>query len=289
MSQPEVITDPIAIREIVQAERGKKKTIGLVPTMGALHEGHLSLVKRSVVCCDVTIVTIFINPTQFNESSDFTRYPQDLDKDLSLLTTLAADYVFAPAKDSIYPEGHSLSVDIGPLGDILEGRFRPGHFSGVATILLKLFNIIPADIAFFGEKDYQQLKVTERLVKDANLPIRIDGCPTIREDDGLAMSSRNRFLPIELRKKAKSIYEALQKAQELVENGEATTEKIIDKIKRHIQKSDIPIEYVSVVDPETLQPVPQIQTKVIVLVAVRLGSTRLIDNQLLQPASCRNF
>ena len=182
-----------------------------------------------------------------------------------------------------------MAVDIDPLGHILEGRFRPGHFSGVATILLKLFNIIPADVAFFGEKDYQQLKVTERLVKDANLPIRIDGCPTIREDDGLAMSSRNRFLSAELRQKAKSIYESLQQAQELVESGEATTKKVIEKIRRHIQKSDIPIEYVSVVDPETLQPVSQIQTKVVALVAVRLGSTRLIDNQLLQPASGQNF
>ena len=283
MPEPEVITNVCAMREVVQAKRALGKTIGVVPTMGALHAGHLSLVKKSIEKCDVTVVTIFVNPTQFNEKGDFDRYPQDLNKDLSTLAHLPVDYVFAPTTDSIYPPEDCLTIDVGRLGRILEGRFRPGHFAGVATVLLKLFHIIPADTAFFGEKDYQQLKVTERLVRDSHLPIRIEACPTIREEDGLAMSSRNRFLPEDARENAQSIYLGLQHAQCMVDSGETETEKIIQKLRQQIQTSGGSIEYVAIVDPETLEPVQTIRQAVVALVAIRIDSLRLIDNLLLQP------
>ena len=283
MPEPKVITNVCTMREVLQANHVSKKTIGLVPTMGALHAGHLSLVETSIEKCDVTVVTIFVNPTQFNEKGDFDRYPQDLNKDLSALVHLPVDYVFAPTTDSIYPPEDSLTVDVGRLGRVLEGRFRPGHFTGVATVLLKLFHIIPADIAFFGEKDYQQLKVTERLVRDSHLPIRIEACPTIREEDGLAMSSRNRFISENDREKAQSIYQGLQQAQCMVDSGETKTEKIIQNIRHGIQTSGGSIEYVAIVDPETLEPVQTIQQAAVALVAIRIDSLRLIDNLLLHP------
>jgi len=283
MPEPKVITNVCAMREVVQANHVSKKTIGLVPTMGALHAGHLSLVKTSIEKCDVTVVTIFVNPTQFNEKGDFDRYPQDLNKDLSTLAHLPVDYVFAPTTDSIYPPEDSLAVDVGLLGRVLEGRFRPGHFNGVATVLLKIFHIIPADTAFFGEKDYQQLKVTERLVRDSHLPIRIEACPTVREEDGLAMSSRNRFIPENDREKAQSIYRGLKHAQCMVDSGETETQKIIQKMRQQIQTSGGSIEYVAIVDPETLEPVQTIQQAAVALVAIRIDSLRLIDNLLLHP------
>ena len=282
MPKPEVITEKSAIQAAVKQLRSADKTIGLVPTMGALHAGHLSLVKKSLARCNATVVTIFINPLQFNDATDLKSYPRDLAADLSTLSPLSVDFIFAPPPEQMYPTDHCISIDIGPLGHILEGRFRPGHFSGVATILLKLFHLIPADTVFLGTKDYQQLKVTERLVEDSNLSIQIEGCPTIREQDGLAMSSRNRLLPPADRQQAKCVYESLEQAQEMVHAGECNTQKIIQKMRQHLHQSGGKIDYVALVNPQTLQPVMHINTEVIGLVAVKIGSIRLIDNRLIR-------
>jgi len=282
MSKPELITEKSVMREAIKKLRSSDQTIGLVPTMGALHAGHLSLVKESIDQCDVTVVTIFVNPLQFNEENDLTGYPRDLAADVSILSQLPVDYVFAPTPEQIYPSGHCLSIDVGPLGHILEGRFRPGHFAGVATILLKLFHLIPSDIAFFGTKDYQQLKVVERMVEDSNLPIKINGCPTVREEDGLAMSSRNRLLTADDRLQAKCVYESFQQAQNMVTAGERKSEKIIQKMRQHIHHANGKIDYVALVNPSTLQPQQHITENILGLIAVRIGSIRLIDNWLIQ-------
>ena len=282
MSKPELIAEKAVMRAAIKKLRAAGQTIGLVPTMGALHAGHLSLVKESIAQCDITVVTIFVNPLQFNEENDLTDYPRDLAADVSILSQLSVDYVFAPTPEQIYPQGHCISIDVGPLGHMLEGRFRPGHFSGVATILLKLFHLIPSDIAFFGTKDYQQLKVVERMVEDSNLPIQIIGCPTVREEDGLAMSSRNRLLTAADRLQAKCVYESFQQAQIMVTAGERKSEKIIQKMRQHIHHANGKIDYVALVDPSTLQPQQHITENILGLIAVRIGSIRLIDNWLIQ-------
>ena len=282
MSKPELIAEKAVLRAAIKKLRAAGQTIGLVPTMGALHAGHLSLVKESIAQCDITVVTIFVNPLQFNEENDLTGYPRDLAADVSILSQLSVDYVFAPTPEQIYPQGHCISIDVGPLGHMLEGRFRPGHFSGVATILLKLFHLIPSDIAFFGTKDYQQLKVVERMVEDSNLPIQVIGCPTVREEDGLAMSSRNRLLTAADRLQAKCVYESFQQAQSMVIAGERKSEKIIQKMRQHIHHANGKIDYVALVDPSTLQPQQHITENILGLIAVRIGSIRLIDNWLIQ-------
>ena len=274
-----------AIRAAVEAARGEGNTIGLVPTMGALHAGHLSLVEQSIAHCDTTVVTIFVNPTQFNETTDLESYPRDLAADISALSPLPVDLVFAPSPDDIYPADHRMSVDMGTLGKILEGRFRPGHFSGVATILLKLFNLIPANLVFMGEKDYQQLTITEQLIRDSHLPLCVHRCPTIREQDGLAMSSRNRHLDEKSRHRARCIYESLQQAQDLAAHGECDCERIIQPMREHIQQAGGRIDYIALVDPVTLQPATHLKSDLVALVAVSMGSIRLIDNMIIK-ANC---
>ncbi len=288
MSKPELVTEKKVVQTTIEKLRTVGKTIGLVPTMGALHEGHISLVKESLALCDVTVVTIFVNPLQFNDKNDLTGYPQDLEADTFLLSQLPVDYIFAPKPEQMYPVDYSISIDVGPMGRILEGRFRPGHFSGVATVLLKLFHLIPSNVVFLGTKDYQQLKVVEGVVKDSNLPIQVKGCPTIREEDGLAMSSRNKLLNSAERLQAKCVYQALQIAQIMVDAGECEIEKIIQKMRDHIQQADGKIDYVALVNPETLQPVKRITQNILALVAVRIGSIRLIDNNLIQLNTRRN-
>ena len=282
MSKPELITEKSVMQAAIKKIRSAGQTIGLVPTMGALHAGHLSLVEESITRCDVTVVTIFVNPRQFTEENDLTDYPRDLASDVSMLSQLSVDYIFAPTPGQIYPRGHCISIDVGPLGHMLEGRFRPGHFAGVATILLKLFHLIPSDIAFFGTKDYQQLKVVERVVEDSDLPIQIIGCSTIREEDGLAMSSRNRLLTAADRLQAKCVYESFQQAQSMVTAGERKSEEIIRKMRQHIHHANGKIDYVALVDPSTLQPQQHITENILGLIAVRIGSIRLIDNWLIQ-------
>lgn len=252
--------------------------------MGALHDGHLSLVAASIARCDRTSVTIFVNPTQFGAGEDFSQYPRDLEGDMQKLATLGADLVFAPAADVVYPAGHFTQVDVGPLARSLEGRFRAGHFAGVATIVLKLFQLVPANIAFFGQKDFQQLLVIRQMVRDLNIPIEIQGCPIVRDHDGLALSSRNAYLSPAQRQQALALSQSLQLAQRLAKDGECRATEIIRQMRdRILSAGDVRIDYVALADPDTLQPVARIDRTVVALVAARIGVTRLIDNQIIQP------
>ncbi|MFP3206069.1 MAG: pantoate--beta-alanine ligase [Hydrogenobaculum sp.] len=272
----DVCKDIDCVRAFIKSIKQQFKTIGFVPTMGYLHEGHMSLVKASKNMCDITVVSIFVNPKQFGPKEDYSRYPRNLERDLKLLEEAKIDMVFIPDVDTIYPEGFSTTINIGPLADILEGTFRPGHFDGVCTVVTKLFNIVKPDKAFFGEKDYQQLKIIQKLVKDLNLDIEIVPIPTKREEDGLAMSSRNAYLNQEERRRASSIYRFLLKAKEAFEKGIKDTDKIIEYAKA-VLDVDV-IDYIKIVDKETLEEKTTPSKYDRILIAVRIGSTRLIDN-----------
>jgi len=276
MKTMDVCKDIDCVRTFIKSIKQQLKTIGFVPTMGYLHEGHMSLVKASKNMCDITVVSIFVNPKQFGPKEDYSRYPRNLERDLKLLEEAKIDIVFIPDVDTIYPEGFSTTINIGPLADILEGTFRPGHFDGVCTVVTKLFNIVKPDKAFFGEKDYQQLKIIQKLVKDLNLDIEIVPIPTKREEDGLAMSSRNAYLNQEERRRASSIYRFLLKAKEAFEKGIKDTDKIIEYAKA-VLDVDV-IDYIKIVDKETLEEKTTPSKYDRILIAVRIGSTRLIDN-----------
>ncbi|MFP3253540.1 MAG: pantoate--beta-alanine ligase [Hydrogenobaculum sp.] len=272
----DVCKDIDCVRVFIKSIKQQFKTIGFVPTMGYLHEGHMSLVKASKNMCDITVVSIFVNPKQFGPKEDYNKYPRNLERDLKLLEEAKIDMVFIPDVETIYPEGFSTTINIGPLADILEGTFRPGHFDGVCTVVTKLFNIVKPDKAFFGEKDYQQLKIIQKLVKDLNLDIEIVPIPTKREEDGLAMSSRNAYLNQEERRRASSIYRFLLKAKEAFEIGIKNTDKIIEYAKA-VLDVDV-IDYIKIVDKETLEEKTTPSKYDRILIAVRIGSTRLIDN-----------
>lgn len=276
MKTMDVCKDIDCVRVFIKSIKQQFKTIGFVPTMGYLHEGHMSLVKASKNMCDITVVSIFVNPKQFGPKEDYSKYPRNLERDLKLLEEAKIDMVFIPDVDTIYPEGFSTTINIGPLADILEGTFRPGHFDGVCTVVTKLFNIVKPDKAFFGEKDYQQLKIIQKLVKDLNLDIEIVPIPTKREEDGLAMSSRNAYLNQEERRRASSIYRFLLKAKEAFEIGIKNTDKIIEYAKA-VLDVDV-IDYIKIVDKETLEEKTTPSKYDRILIAVRIGSTRLIDN-----------
>jgi pantoate--beta-alanine ligase len=276
MKTMDVCKDIDCVRAFIKSIKQQFKTIGFVPTMGYLHEGHMSLVKASKNMCDITVVSIFVNPKQFGPKEDYSKYPRNLERDLKLLEEAKIDMVFIPDVDTIYPEGFSTTINIGPLADILEGTFRPGHFDGVCTVVTKLFNIVKPDKAFFGEKDYQQLKIIQKLVKDLNLDIEIVPIPTKREEDGLAMSSRNAYLNQEERRRASSIYRFLLKAKEAFEKGIKDTDKIIEYAKA-VLDVDV-IDYIKIVDKETLEEKTTPSKYDRILIAVRIGSTRLIDN-----------
>lgn len=263
---------------VVEARRGGRR-VGLVPTMGALHDGHLSLVRASRDECDYTVVTIFVNPAQFAPHEDFHKYPRTLEADLDALGKCGVDLVFAPLADSMYPPGFSTFVDPPRVAEPLEGRCRPGHFRGVTTIVLKLFHLLPADIAYFGQKDYQQCLVIRRMVEDLNVPITIRMCPTVREPDGLAMSSRNRYLSPEERRQAVWLSRSLRRAGQLVAEGQRDAHAIAREMEGMLRAAGITrIDYVAVTDAETLQPVSRIGNKAMAMVAAHVGSTRLIDN-----------
>jgi pantoate--beta-alanine ligase len=270
--------------QLVRARQQQGLRVGVVPTMGALHAGHLSLVEASNRACDVTIVTIFVNPTQFGPQEDFQKYPRTLDSDLEALSALRVDAVFVPRNEDMYPPGYSTYVEPPRVAQPLEGQHRPGHFRGVATVVLKLLQLCPADVAFFGAKDYQQTLVVRRMVADLNVPTTIEVLPTLREADGLAMSSRNRYLTPEQRQQALSLWRSLELAASLVAGGERNGRQIIGKIKAEFAAAGISeIDYIAVADPETLAAVDEIAGPVIVLLAAKVGSTRLIDNRLLVP------
>jgi len=264
--------------------RSKNIKIGLVPTMGALHEGHLSLLKKSTETTDQTILSIFVNPAQFTPSEDFNEYPRDFRTDEELARDNGVDAIFYPSTEEIYPDGYSTFSVVEGLSDILEGASRPSHFKGVTTIVNKLFNIVNPRIAFFGQKDAQQAVIIKKMVTDLNLNVEIIVCPTIRESDGLAISSRNAFLTREEREQAPLIYKALTRAEFLHVGGEHESSKIISLIEEIISSAKLAeIDQIAVVDEETLQPVESTLSGALVAIAVLFGATRLIDNTILPP------
>lgn len=273
------IADLDACRRAVRAFQLGGESVGLVPTMGALHAGHLSLVRAARAKCRRVAVTIFVNPTQFAPHEDFSAYPRPLENDLDLCRAAGVDLVFTPSVEAMYPPGACTTIHVAGVSDGLCGPFRPGHFDGVATVVAKLFHLLPADVAFFGEKDYQQLQVIRRMVRDLNLPTEIVGCPTLREPDGLAMSSRNVYLTPEQRKQATSLSQALFAAVEEVRQGQRDAATITRRIRATIESaSPAKIEYVDVVDAESLAVLKSIDRPARVCLAVRIGNCRLIDN-----------
>jgi len=278
--EPKVFKKPLELTDFIKQLKKEGKSVGFVPTMGYLHEGHLSLVRCAKNNNDLVVVSIFINPTQFGKGEDYDRYPRDLERDLKLLQKEGVEIVFAPSVEDMYPQGYSTFVEETELSKRWEGEFRPGHFKGVCTVVLKLFNIVKPDRAYFGEKDYQQLKVIQKMVKDLNLDVEIIGCPIVRENDGLAMSSRNTYLSEEERKQATAIYQSFQYAQKLVKEGLKDPRKLEEEIKGFLKRFPLikGIDYIAVVDPETLEPAQEIKGGERILVAVRMPSARLIDN-----------
>jgi len=270
------------VRRLVKAARDKGKKIGFVPTMGALHIGHVSLIKAAAKRCDFVVVCIFVNPTQFGPGEDFKKYPRPFAADLRICRKAGVDVVFAPTSGEMYAAENLTWVNVEKLSKPLCGRFRPGHFRGVATVCANLFNIIVPDIAFFGQKDAQQAIIIKRMVADLNMPLRIVVCPTVRQSDGLAISSRNQYLTEQQKKDATCIYKTLQKCQQMINAGVTDVSRIVSQMRKILkQVVSIKIEYISIVDAETLQAINRVAGKVLVALAVKIGSTRLIDNILL--------
>ena len=281
----EIITSIEEMKTWSRRIRDEGKVIGLTPTMGCLHEGHLSLIKASITECDSTVVSIFVNPAQFGPDEDLESYPRTLEADKEILRSTGVDVLFLPAKEDLYPDGFKSFVEIEGKTNYLCGKSRPGFFRGVATIVLKLFNIVNPRTAFFGEKDWQQLEVIRTLVRDLNLDIKIAGQPIVRESDGLAMSSRNRYLSEEGRLSALSLSQALKTAQSRIEQGERSTEIIRNEIRQMIeQKNGTEVDYISVCDPEDFSESEQIRSRTLIALAVRIGKARLIDNRIIERA-----
>lgn len=268
-----------ALRAELGALRRAGRTIGLVPTMGALHEGHGALIGRARSECDCVVVSVFVNPIQFNQREDFDRYPRALDGDLAFCDSLGADIVFAPGVSEMYPLPLRTFVEVERVSEHLCGRYRPGHFRGVATVVAKLFLIVGADRAYFGEKDAQQLAVIRRMVRDLDFPIEIAGVETVREPDGLALSSRNQRLNSEERRIAPVLYRALEAARERIEGGERDAARIRGEVERIVcAHPEVRLEYFEAVDPEEMQPLARVEGDVRLVIAAWLGGTRLIDN-----------
>lgn len=269
------------LREQIGALRCRGKSIGLVPTMGWLHEGHVTLMRASVERCDVTVVSIFVNPTQFGPREDFAAYPRDLARDLAMCKDAGVAIVFAPEAGEVYPEGFQTTVEPGPLAEVLCGPFRPGHFRGVATVVAKLFNMVQPDFAFFGQKDYQQAAIIRRMVIDLNIPMVVEALPTVREADGLAMSSRNARLDPDARQRAVCLSRGLFAAKAAFDAGERRADTLISAARAQMGEADS-IQYLELVGAEMLQPVTGVVDRAAVLaVAAFLGGVRLIDNVVL--------
>jgi pantoate--beta-alanine ligase len=269
-----------------KVRREEDKTIGLVPTMGALHEGHLSLVREARRMCDVIVVSVFVNPTQFSPGEDFAHYPRDLTKDTTQLADLNVDYIFAPTKEEIYPKGFATYINVEGLSDQFEGASRPGHFRGVATVVTILFNIVRPDFAFFGQKDAQQTLIVKRLTRDLAFDTEIVILPTVREESGLALSSRNAFLDGDDRRAATVLYRALRTAKEAYKNGERNAARLADWVRSTVETEPrARLDYVSVTDADTLEKLDKMDDRpVLIALAVHLGKTRLIDNIVLNRA-----
>lgn len=272
------------LAELRRARVALPGPVGVVPTMGYLHDGHFSLIRRSRGDCATTLVTLFVNPSQFGPSEDLGRYPRDLERDRALCAAEGVDLLWAPESvEEMYPPGFATTVDVGPIARRWEGEHRPGHFAGVATIVAKLLIQTGADRAYFGQKDYQQLRVVTRLARDLDLSTEIVGCPTVREPDGLALSSRNVFLTDATRPRALGLSRGLRAAQRAYADGERIGERLEAAILRELRTADLSVDYAAVVDADTLEPLEQVDRPARALVAARLDAVRLIDNAALPP------
>jgi len=270
------------MQEISDRLRQEDKRIGFVPTMGYLHEGHLSLVRKAKDLCDSVVVSIFVNPTQFGPGEDFERYPRDEEGDKSKLEQEGVDFLFIPEIRDMYLLGYQTYVDVTEVSKGLCGDFRPGHFRGVATVVAKLFNLVKPHVAIFGEKDYQQLLVIKRMAKDLNFDIKIIPGRTVREEDGIAMSSRNTYLSPEARKKATVLYRSLRKGKELFDSGERDVSTLSQTIRKEIEsEEDVTLQYVEIRDAETLERIERVNRPAAIAVAAIIGSVRLIDNIII--------
>ncbi len=272
-----------ALRQAISDHRSQSRVVGFVPTMGALHLGHGRLIETSVRETGCTVVSIFVNPSQFNDPADFAQYPRALDTDAALCESLGATIVFAPSVEEIYPQPQQAFIDVAGLTEQLEGAFRPGHFRGVATVVMKLFQIVQPGRAYFGEKDAQQLAVIRRMVADLNVPVEIVGVATVRDPDGLALSSRNQRLTPAQRALAPLLYQALQLAASRIAQGLRDPESIKQEALSALAHPEIRVEYLEIVDPIWMQPVPHIEGPVRIAIAAKVGSVRLIDNALTAP------
>jgi pantoate--beta-alanine ligase len=274
-----------AIRRLVREAKADDQTVALVPTMGAMHEGHFSLIRRAREECGYLVVSIFVNPTQFAPNEDYEAYPRAPDEDLAVCELLGADAVFAPSAAEMYAEGARTEVTVRELSETLCGASRPTHFTGVCTVVAKLFHIVAPDRAYFGAKDFQQAVIIRRMVRDLNFPVEVVVCPTVRESDGLAASSRNAYLSAAQRRQAPALHEALQLAERLIGEGQAAAAEVIAAMKEQIARKapDGEIDYIRIVDPESLRDVEEVKGPVLAALAVRLGPARLIDNLLISP------
>lgn len=282
----EILRTVDSVRQWVKAQREAGRAIHFVPTMGYFHEGHLSLMRRAQHDNGAVIVSIFVNPLQFGAGEDYNRYPRDFERDRQMAQSVGVEAIFYPDVAEMYPAGYQTEVRVKELSKPLCGKSRPGHFEGVATVVLKLFNIVTPDRAYFGMKDYQQLRVIQQLVRDMNLPIEIVPCPIVREPDGLAMSSRNVYLTPEERTAATVLYRSLQWAQAQVESGERDASALREGVFQRIAAEPLArIDYVEVVDAETLQPVERVDRPTLIALAVFFGKARLIDNCIVVPAA----
>ena len=276
------------LRAALATHRRAGATIGLVPTMGALHEGHLSLIERAREQCDVVVVSLFVNPSQFDERADLEHYPRAEQRDGALAADAGADLLFAPSVEEVYPPGFATAVEVLSMTDRLEGEVRgASHFRGVSTIVTKLLCMAQPDIAYFGQKDAQQVVVIRRLVSDLNLPVRVEVCATVREGDGLAMSSRNALLDADARERALALPAALRAAGELAGNGERSTTALARSAAEAMRSRGVEPEYVAIVDPDTFAALDRIEESALLVLAARVGAVRLIDNVLLTPAAVR--
>jgi pantoate--beta-alanine ligase len=279
-----IITNRIEeVRIFIKEKKKEGLTVGFVPTMGYLHEGHSSLLKESINNNDITILSIYVNPTQFGPNEDLSSYPRDLDKDCQIALNEGVDLVFTPSDDSLYPDNYKTYVYVEGLTNTLCGRSRPTHFKGVTTIVSKLFNIVAPDNAYFGQKDAQQYFVLKRMATDMNMDINLKSCPIIREKDGLAKSSRNVYLTEDERQQATILNKSLDEAVQGIEEGEKSSDEIIKGIRSTINSQNLAdIDYVEIVDTQTMQQINVIKDQVLIAIAVKFGNTRLIDNRILE-------
>ncbi|HST42809.1 MAG TPA: pantoate--beta-alanine ligase [Conexibacter sp.] len=269
------------LRSLLRTERLAERTIGLVPTMGAFHAGHRSLMERAVAAHDVTVVSLFVNPTQFAPTDDLDAYPRDEQRDAEVAAGAGVDYLFAPSVDEVYPDGFATTVSVAGVAATLEGAHRPGHFDGVATVVSKLLNMVQPDVAYFGQKDAQQALVIRRLVRDLDIPVRIEVCPTVREPDGLAMSSRNAYLGTDDRVRAIALRRALDAAEAAVAGGQRDAAAVERVARAALAEYAVEPEYVALVATDTLSPVDRLDGEVLLALAARVGPARLIDNTIL--------